>query len=75
MATLERACGVDPVSVQGMRGASSKYHGFSGARRPGRRVLKGSQVCVVVGEVSGLSCVSGTGNMWGPDCCDQPTGI
>lgn len=57
--------GGDPVSVQGVRGASShirtlnKSHGFSGATRPGRGAPTGSQVCVVVGTVSGLSCVSG----------------
>lgn len=61
----------DPVSVQGVRGASShirtlnKSHGFSGARRPGREVPTGSQVRVVVAKVSGLSCESGLGDIWG----------
>lgn len=65
----------DPVSVQGVRGASShirtlnKSHGFSGARRPGRGAPTGSQVHVVVGKVSGLSCVGVRGHM-DPFCCD-----
>lgn len=57
--------------MQGVRGASghirtlNKSHVFSGASRPGHEVPTGSQVRVVVGKVSGLSCVSGLGDIWG----------
>lgn len=59
-----------PVSVQGMRGEA-------GCMRSQEAGTWGSHWLPGLGcggEVSGLLCVSETGDLCGPECCDQPTG-